>query len=94
VGPRPKRQTVDHVHGFAMREAAVADAGSFDDVLDAILEYVDACRRPTVPAHLSARGNVVRTALARIMRTMFEEDRFERSLQRLLDGIALTWSGG
>ena len=80
----------DYIYGFAFREAAVADAGAFEDVPDAFFEYVQRLLDTGEYPHTAelAQGDM-RTALTHIMRTMFDPDRFERGLQRLLDGIAL-----
>jgi AcrR family transcriptional regulator len=80
----------DYVYGFAMRQAAVADAGSLDDLPVASLEYVKRLLATGEYPHIAELvGGDMRTAFKRILGTVFDEDRFERGLQRLLDGIAL-----
>jgi AcrR family transcriptional regulator len=80
----------DYVYGFAMREAAVAQAGSFDDVPDALFEYVERLLATGEYPHISELvDDDMRASFRRILGAVFDETRFERGLQRLLDGIAL-----
>jgi hypothetical protein len=81
----------DYVYGFAMRDAAVAEAGTFDEVPGALVEYIDAQLATGEYPHieeLAGRGDT-REVFGRLMATIFDETRFERGLDRLLDGIAL-----
>jgi AcrR family transcriptional regulator len=79
----------DYVFGFAMRESAVDDAGGLDDVPDALFDYLQRQLDTGEYPHIEelAAGGEPREVFGRIMATMFDEQRFERGLDRLLDGI-------
>jgi AcrR family transcriptional regulator len=81
----------DYVFGFAMRESHVHDPPSLDDVPDALFEYLERQLATGAYPHIEelAAGGKPREVFARIMAAMSDEQRFERGLQRLLDGIAL-----
>jgi AcrR family transcriptional regulator len=79
----------DYVYGFAMRQSRVPDGANLDDVPEALFDYL---RRQLGTgdyphtAELTA-GSEPREVLGRIMAAMFDERRFDRGLERLLDGI-------
>jgi AcrR family transcriptional regulator len=79
----------DYVYGFVMRESRVSDGGTLDDVPEALFDYLkrqlDTGDYPHI-AELTAGGEP-REVFGRIMATMFNERRFARGLERLLDGI-------
>jgi AcrR family transcriptional regulator len=79
----------DYVFGFAMRESAVHDEASLSDIPDALFDYLrdqlDTGEYPQVQE--LAAGGEPREVFGRIMAAMFDEERFERGLERLLDGI-------
>jgi AcrR family transcriptional regulator len=85
----------DYVFGYAIRAREWRDP-LFDDTdearqrLDAILEYLDVQLRTGEFPHLvELAGDDPRGGFARIATIGADEDRFERGLQRLLDGIEL-----
>jgi AcrR family transcriptional regulator len=80
----------DYVFGFAMRESRVPEAADLDDVPDALFDYLQRQLETGEYPHMEelAGGGEPREVFARIMAAMFDENRFERGLQRLLDGIA------
>jgi AcrR family transcriptional regulator len=83
----------DYVYGFAMREAAVADGGSLDDIPDALFDYLDRQLATGEYPHIAALvGDDIRVGFLPILAAIFDEDRFERGLQRLLDGIEVELS--
>jgi len=80
----------DYVYGFAMRQSSVPDSESFDELPFASLEYVQRLLATGEYPHIAELvGDDARTAFRQILLTVFDKDRFERGLQRLLDGIAL-----
>jgi AcrR family transcriptional regulator len=81
----------DYVFGFATRESAAADAGGLDDVPDALFEYLQRQLDTGEYPHIEelAAGGEPREVFGRIMAAMFDDQRFDRGLDRLLDGIAL-----
>jgi AcrR family transcriptional regulator len=80
----------DYVFGFAMREAAVTEGMSAADIPDALFRYLQAQLDTGEYPHVAelAAGGEPREVFGRIMAAMFDEQRFERGLERLLDGIA------
>lgn len=81
----------DYVWGFVMRESAVNDEATLADIPDALFDYLKAQLDTGEYPHVTelAAGGEPREVFGRIMDTMFDEERFERGLERLLDGIAL-----
>jgi hypothetical protein len=79
----------DYVYGFAMRESTVPEA-NLGDVSDALLDYYQRQLDSGEYPHIEelARGSEPREVFARIMAVMFDEPRFDRGLDRLLDGVA------
>ena len=80
----------DYVFGFSMREAAVTEGTKLADIPAALFDYLQAQLDTGEYPHVQelAHGGEPRAVFARIMATMFDEERFERGLQRLLEGIA------
>jgi AcrR family transcriptional regulator len=81
----------DYVWGFVMRESAVHHEATLADVPDALFDYLKAQLDTGEYPHVAelAAGGEPREVFGHIMATMFDEERFERGLERLLDGIAL-----
>jgi AcrR family transcriptional regulator len=84
----------DYVFGYAIR--ARGGDPMFDDTeearerLDTLLEYVDAQLQTGQFPHIAElAGDDPRESFYRIARLTSDEERFERGLQRLLDGIEL-----
>jgi AcrR family transcriptional regulator len=84
----------DYVFGYAIR--ARGDAAGWGDEegakhrLDAMLAYVDTLLETGEFPHLQAiAGEDSAAAFAHISQLAIDENRFERGLQRLLDGIEL-----
>jgi hypothetical protein len=75
-----------------LRESAAAqDHPSPDDFPDAVFDYMQRLLDTGEYPHVAelAAGGEPREVFSRMMATIFDEQRFERGLQRLLDGIAL-----
>ena len=84
----------DYVFGYVMRARDVIDFGADDSVaarrLEAMLAYVGTQLATGEFPHLAAfAGDDPRGAFMRISKLTTDEQRFERGLQILLDGIEL-----
>ena len=84
----------DYVFGYVMRARDVIDFGDEDSTaarrLDAMLAYMGTQLATGEYPHLAAfAGDDPRGAFARITQLTTDEQRFERGLQILLDGIEL-----
>ena len=94
LGPDERLEIIamvdDYVYGFAMRESAAPEGASLDDVPDALFEYLQRLLDTGEYPHIQelAGGGEPREVFGRIMAAMFDERRFDRGLDRLLDGVA------
>jgi len=81
----------DYVIGFSTREAAMHDAGGVEDIPTALLDYLQRQLDTGEYPHIAelASGGEPREVVGRIVATMLDEQRFERGLARVLDGIAV-----
>jgi AcrR family transcriptional regulator len=79
----------DYVYGFVMRESAVHHQTTLADVPEAMFDYLQGQLDTGEYPHVEelAAGGEPREVFSRIIETMFDEERFERGLERLLDGI-------
>jgi len=70
-------------------ESRVPDGVSIDDIPDALFDYLKRQLDTGDYPHTErlAAGREPREVFGRIMAAMFDERRFERGLERLLDGI-------
>jgi AcrR family transcriptional regulator len=86
----------DYVFGFAMRAADVHAAEHFEEIPPALVDYVEAQLAtgdyPNIAALLGDDDMVA--AFQRMFALMFDEARFGRGFERLLDGIALELERG
>jgi AcrR family transcriptional regulator len=81
----------DYVYGFAMRESGVEEARLLEDVPAAIVEYLEAQLATGDYPHIAEMfgGDDTADAFRRMLAALFDEKRFDRGLDRLMDGIAL-----
>lgn len=81
----------DYVFGHAMRAREMARDREQDEAhAAAMLDYLRAQLATGEYPHIAEMaGEDIRASFERIMAIMSDKDRFERGLQRLLDGIAL-----
>ena len=80
-------QIDDYVFGFCLREAQEAEEhrrGFPADVLEFFQRELDSGEYPNIRDFL---GEDVEAGVDRIADLLFDEDRFERGLERLLDGV-------
>ena len=87
-------QIDDYVFGFCLREAQEAEEhrrGFPADVLEFFQRELDSGDYPNIRDFL---GEDVEAGVDRIADLLFDEDRFERGLERLLDGIEAGLAAG
>jgi AcrR family transcriptional regulator len=80
----------DYVFGHALRAREMAGDRQSEEHIAAMVDYLEAMLATGEYPHIAEMaGDDVRGNFERIGRLAAEEDRFERGLQRLLDGIEL-----